>query len=243
MRGRAWKLYLAILLPAMVSYFLTEPGAWHQVWLQMAIGFLATAAIVVGALRNAHGERAIWWCFAVGVFGNCTGILVEAYINWRHPDFAFPSWADLFYLSLYPAVALGLALLIRKRTAQRDWGTLVDATTVTAGLGLLAWIFMIHPAASDPSIGLLGHIASVSYPVGDVVLVAMTVRLQLGARDRSPSFWFMTGSLLAILRGGPARAPINQIGWQPDTARAGGSQNTFPGPHNPVGAPPPHPTA
>src|SRR6266550_4471979 len=84
--------------------------------------------------------------------------------------YGFPSYADLFYLSLYPAVALGLALLIRKRTAQRDWGTLVDATTVTAGLGLLAWIFMIHPAASDPSIGLLGHIASVSYPVGDVVL-------------------------------------------------------------------------
>jgi len=39
-------------------------------------------------------------------------------------------------------------MLIRKRTAQRDWGTLVDATTVTAGLGLLAWIFMIRTSWS-----------------------------------------------------------------------------------------------
>jgi hypothetical protein len=148
-------VYLVVLLGAAVGYVFTEEG-WFQVWWQVAIGYVATAAIVVGARRNAHGERAVWWCFAVGVFGNTTGILVEAYLSYIRPGYGFPSFADIAYLSLYPAVALGLALLIRKRTAARDWGALVDATTVTAGLGLLAWIFMIHPAASDPSIGLLG---------------------------------------------------------------------------------------
>ena len=216
MRGRGWKVYLAVLLPSTAAYFLTQPGGWGQIWLQVAIGYTATAAILIGARRNAAGERGIWWCFAVGVFGNCTGILVEGYLSWRNPGFGFPSWADLFYLSLYPAVAIGLARLIRKRTAQRDWGTLVDATTVTAGLGLLAWIFMIRPAAADPSIGLLGHMASVSYPVGDVVLVAMTVRLHLGARTRTASFWFVSGSLLAFLAGDTAWAVINQLQWEPN---------------------------
>src|SRR5438094_150656 len=194
MRGRGWKVYLAVLLPSTAAYFLTQPGGWGQIWLQVAIGYTATAAILIGARRNAAGERGIWWCFAVGVFGNCTGILVEGYLSWRNPGFGFPSWADLFYLSLYPAVAIGLARLIRKRTAQRDWGTLVDATTVTAGLGLLAWIFMIRPAAADPSIGLLGHMASVSYPVGDVVLVAMTVRHQI-----TDGLAIAVGSLTLIL--------------------------------------------
>jgi diguanylate cyclase (GGDEF)-like protein len=216
MRARAWIVYLAVLLGAAVGYVFTEEGSWFQIGWQVAIGWVAAAAILIGARRNAHGERAVWVCFAVGVWGNSTGILVEAYISHVNPGFGFPSYADLFYLSLYPAAALGLALLIRRRTAQRDWGALVDATTVTAGLGLLAWIFMIRPAASDPSIGLLGHIASVSYPVGDVVLVAMTVRLQLGARDRTPSFWFMSGSLLAFLGGDTAWAVINQIGWEPN---------------------------
>jgi diguanylate cyclase (GGDEF)-like protein len=182
----------------------------------VAIGYVCAAAIVFGARRNAPGERTVWWCFAIGVFGNTTGVPVEAYLHLKLEVESFPSVADVCYLSLYPAVALGLALLIRKRTAQRDWGTLVDATTVTAGLGLLAWIFMIRPAASDPSIGLLGHIFSVAYPVGDVVLVAMTVRLQLGARDRTPSFWFMSGSLLAFLGGDTAWAVINQLGWEPN---------------------------
>ena len=91
----------------------------------------------------------------------------------------------------------------------------IDGTTVTAGLGLLAWIFMIRPAAADPSIGLLGHVVSVAYPVGDVVLVAMTVRLQLGLGSRTPSLWLMISSLLAFLGGDTAWAVINQVEWNP----------------------------
>jgi hypothetical protein len=123
------------------------------------------------------------------------------------------------FLSLYPTVALGLAILIRRRTARKDWGALVDATTVTTGLGLLAWIFMIKGTASDESIGLLGHVVSVAYPVGDIVLVAMLVRLAVGAGSRPPSYWLMSGSLLMFLAGDTACAEVNEIGWEPsDTA-------------------------
>ncbi|OLB81220.1 MAG: hypothetical protein AUI14_04205 [Actinobacteria bacterium 13_2_20CM_2_71_6] len=181
MRGHVWKLYLAVLLTAVPGYVFTPSGSWLQVWWQVAIGYLATAAIVVGARRNAPGERSVWWCFAVGVFGNTTGILIEAYLTMT-AGVEFPSLADVSYLSLYP---------------------------------------MIRPAASDTSIGLLGHIVSVAYPVGDVVLVAMTVRLQLGARTRTASFWFMTGSLLAFLGGDTTWAVFNQIQWEPnDVAQA-----------------------
>ena len=55
-------------------------------------------------MRNAPGERVVWWCFAVGVFGNTTGILVEAYLSYIRPGYGFPSFADLAYLSLYDNV-------------------------------------------------------------------------------------------------------------------------------------------
>jgi diguanylate cyclase (GGDEF)-like protein len=42
------------------------------------------------------------------------------------------------------------------------------------------------------------------------------VRLQLGSRDRTPSFWFMSGSLLAFLGGDTAWAVVNQLGWEPN---------------------------
>ncbi len=190
MRKQAWKSYLAVMALAIAGYPLTPFGSWTQIGWQLVIGYGATVALVYGARRNLPGERAIWWCFAIGVFGNTSGILVEQLITVAtNGEGAFPSAADGFYLSLYPAIALGLWHLIRRRTAHRDWGTLVDGTTISAGLGLLAWIFMIRPAASDTSIGLLGHIVSVAYPVGDIVLVAMTVRLQGTPRGPWSTSW------------------------------------------------------
>ena len=39
---------------------------------------------------------------------------------------------------MYPLFAAGLLLLVRPRTAGRDRGSLLDALSVTTGLGLLA---------------------------------------------------------------------------------------------------------
>ncbi len=215
MRERAWKIYLLAISVLIAGMFFVPDGSWVQVGWQVGVGYIATGAIVWGVLRHKPRMPVVWWLFAAGVFGNASGALVEA-INGKilHIE-AFPSSADYFYLSLYPFVAFGLALLIRRRTERQDWGALVDATTVTTGLGLLAWVFMIHPAASDTSIGLLGHIFSIAYPVGDVVLVAMTVRLQLGGGTRTPSYYLMSGSLLLFLAGDTAWAVVNQVGWEP----------------------------
>lgn len=216
MRKQAWQAYLAVMAIAIVGYIFTPVGSWTQLGWQLAIGYTATVAMLLGARRNLPGERSVWYAFALAVFGNTTGILVEQLITLQTGDGAFPSVADAFYLSMYPFAAGGLWLLIRKRTAHRDWGTLVDGTTISAGLGLLAWIFMIRPAASDHSIGLLGHAVSVAYPVGDIVLVAMTVRLQLGLGIRTPSLWLAISSLGAFLGGDTAWAVINQVGWNPN---------------------------
>src|SRR6185437_15587400 len=139
-----------------------------------------------GVRRHRPAVPAAWWLIAVGVAGNASGIAVETILTLTQAEPSMPSLADAAYLSLYPAVAGGLILLIRRRAAQRNWSTLVDTTTLTTGISLLAWIFMVRPAASDPSMGLLGHIVSVAYPVGDIVLLAMTVRLMLDgiARNR-----------------------------------------------------------
>jgi diguanylate cyclase len=212
---RIWRWYLGGAVAAIAALQFLPEGGWAQVIAQILIGYAAAAAILVGLRRHRLEGAAAWYCFALGIAGNATGILVEA-INTRIREVEeFPSVADIGYLTLYPALALGLALMIRRRTARTDWAALVDATTVTTGLGLLAWVFMIRPAAADPDIGLMGHLVSVSYPVGDIVLVAMTVRLQLGSGARTPAFRLMTGSLLAFLAGDTAWAVINQVGWEP----------------------------
>jgi diguanylate cyclase (GGDEF)-like protein len=215
MTSRWLRIYLVIAVTAVAGFLALPDGSLLQTGWQVACGWIAAGSIIAGVRSRKTAVPAAWWLFAIGVAGNAAGILVETILTRTQAEPGFPSWADAAYLSLYPAVAAGLLLLIHRRTAHRDWSSIVDATTLTTGMGLLAWIFMVKPAASDPSIGLLGHIVSVAYPVGDIVLLAMTVRLMLGGGGRNRSFRLMCCALACFLGGDTAWAVINQMDWEP----------------------------
>jgi diguanylate cyclase (GGDEF)-like protein len=217
-RASAHRAYLACALPAIAAYFFSPSGAWLQTAWFVAIGLSGSVAIGVGLRRHRPEHAAPWLWFAAGLALNVLGTLVEDFeAHVLHVE-SFPGVPDILYLGLYPAMAIGLALLIRRRAGQRDWATLVDSTTISTGLGLLSWVFLIHPAASDRTLGLLGHAVSVAYPIGDVLLLAMFVRLLLGGGTRQAAYWLMTGSLMLFLGGDAAWSVINQLGWEPGTA-------------------------
>ena len=215
MASRFLRTYAVLAAIAVAGFLVLAPGGLPQIGWQIGVGWFAAAAVIVGVRRQRPAVPATWWLFAFGVAGNASGILIEAVIARTLGEPGFPSWADAAYLSLYPSVAVGLVLLIRRRTEHRDWSTVIDATTLTTGMGLLAWIFMVKPAASDLTIGLLGHIVSVAYPVGDIVLLAMTVRLVLSGSGRNHSFRLICAALVCFLGGDTAWAVFNQMVWVP----------------------------
>ncbi len=246
MKSRLWIGYLGLSLVAMVAYYLAVPDHWKHgiefVALYTAIGLAASAAIVVGVLVNRPRHKAAWFFFAAGIGLNALGGLAEHLLTPARGDLAFPSFADVLWLSLYPALIIGLFLLIRSRNPVRDWAALVDTTTVTTGLGLLAWIYLIHPAADDPSLSLLGHAVSIAYPVGDVILLAMVVRLLLGGGARSASFALITGSLLLFLAGDTTWAVINYLAIDVTPATANLLSIVFLGAYAAFGAAALHPS-
>lgn len=214
MTNRLMRFHLGVATVAVAGFLAVPDGSTVQMIWQVACGWFAAGMILAGVRRRRPALPVVWWLFAAGVAGNASGILVEYVLTHTDTQPDFPSWADAAYLSLYPAAAAGLVLLIRRRTAHRDWSSLIDATTLSTGMGLLAWVFMIKPAASDVSIGLFGHIVSVAYPVGDVVLLAMTVRLMLSGGARNKSFRLICGALICFLAGDGAWAVINQMVWE-----------------------------
>jgi diguanylate cyclase (GGDEF)-like protein len=224
MSGRGWKLYAITALVVIGVYQVVPDNPWFLGGWQVGIGYLGAGAIVVGVRKFPVRDRVPWWCFAVGIFGNASGIAVETYLSEVLHVYSVPSWADPFWLSLYPACALGLALMIRRRETRRNWAAMVDATTITTGLGLLAWIFVIQPAGSDSEMSTLGHAVQVAYPIGDLVLIAMTTRLLRGGGIRGAAFWWIIGSLAAFLAGDVIWVIIGNLGAAvenaPITARA-----------------------
>lgn len=207
--------YLAVTVAALVGFLAVPDGSLTQVVWQVACGWFAAGAIVIAVRLRKPAVPVTWWLIAAGVAGNSAGIAIEAVLTHTDPDFGFPSWADLAYVSLYPFVAAGLIALVRRRSPYRNRSTAVDATTLTTGISLLAWIFMIKPAAAQPEIGLAGHIVGVAYPVGDLVLLAMTVRLLLDGATRNASFRLLCAALICFLGGDSTWAVINQLNWEP----------------------------
>jgi diguanylate cyclase len=219
--------YLSCVFVVIASYLLTPSGTVVQTVLKVAVGWAAVACIVLGVRRHKPGGAAIWYWFAAGIFSNVTGILVESIASRVYGVDTYPTVADLFWLGLYPALIVGMALMIRRRSAVRDWASIVDASIVTAGLALPCWVFVIHPAASDPALTLLARTVMGAYPVGDLFVLAMMVRLVLGGDSRNTSFRLMIGSLLLFLSGDVGWVMVNQLAITPGRLLGNGLDAVF----------------
>jgi len=215
---RAWRWYLALALVTVAGYFLTPNDTWTQTFYAELVGLVATGAIVAGVVRHRPAAKAAWLWFAAGQLLNVLGTMAEAVLGRVLQLETWPSVADILWLGLYPCLVIGLLLLIRRRTQGHDWGSLVDATTITTGLGLLSWVFLIRPVADDSSLSLVARVVSVAYPVGDILVLAMVTRLLVGAGSRTLAFRLLAGALLVYLAGDATWAVINYVGLEPGPA-------------------------
>jgi hypothetical protein len=147
------------------------PNQHLFVW--TAIGISSVTAIVVGTARNAPRRRAPGSCWpprsACLVAGDITA---ELLIRVFHQPDPFPSIADVFYLTMYVLIAVGMIWLYRTGTVRRDISGLLDAMTLTAGVALLSWVYVIGPFVENPDLTVLEKSISIAYPLGDIMILA-----------------------------------------------------------------------
>ena len=158
------------------------------------LGLSAVAAIGYGVWRNRPRTPVAWWFMGAGVLLFITGDTI--YKFWHQimgqQQIPFPSFIDAIYITMYPVLAIGILLLVRARVPGGDRASLIDAVTVTLGVALLSWIFLIGPNVRAPG-DLLVRMTSAAYPLGDVLLLAMLAHLWSAGGFRNPA-----GRLLAI---------------------------------------------
>ncbi len=133
----------------------------------------------------------------------------------------FPSAADIFYLSVYPLFGMALWLL-GSRTA-RDDGALVDALIVGISAAVLGWALLIAPYAYDPDLTWLQLLVSTGYPIADLILLPLILRLVFLHRTRITAHGFLLVGMLAYLVADLLYAHGNSTGWY----TAGGLTDAF----------------
>ena len=209
MDRRAWRLHLVVGTVATLPIVVIPDSWWYTAWYD-GIGLSAVVAILVGVRHNQPRARTTWWLLAAGQLLFVVGdLLFDLHERVWHID-AFPSSADAFYLAGYLPLAAGLAMLIRARSPGRDRASLIDATIIATGLGLLSWVFLMKPAATDSSLSVVGRVIAIAYPAADVLLLALLARLLVGAGVHNTAFRLLAGSLLAMLAGDVVFAVLAQ---------------------------------
>ena len=164
------------------------------------LGASAVAAVFVTAVRSPRGARLPWILFALGLAAFVAGDVVanhyEALFGAARP---FPSLADAFYLAVYPCLALGVLRLVRLRRPGRDHEGLIDSLIVALGAGVLSWTILMSPHVRDASLAPVERLASIGYPLADLLLLAVVVRLVAGAGRRHESAFVLLALSLVVM--------------------------------------------
>jgi diguanylate cyclase len=197
--GRGFRLYVAVQAAALGAFFLTPINTWiHTLW-QVVAGVVACAVVLIAVRRRPRPGAASWYFLAFGVLMNASGILVDGIRHLALGVLTSPSPADVFWLALYPSYATALAILIRRRTPGADWAAVVETAIITTGCALLSWVLLIRPGAVNPNVPLLTRLVVTAYPVADLVIASLLVRLLIGSSSRSPSVLLLAGGLTCVL--------------------------------------------
>jgi PAS domain S-box-containing protein len=223
-RSRAWLAYLLAMAVATVAY-LIGPGFLHSGPFYNVIGASSPLVIVIAARMHKPASRLPWYAFALGQTLFIVGdVFAYNYRTFFSEELPFPSIADGLYIAFYPLIIAGVLVLIRQRYVVPDRAGLIDASIVAVSLGALSWIYLMAPWAHDASLSPWAKVVSLVYPMMDLLVLAVVVRLAVGAGYRGPSFVMVTagiGVLLVtdsvycwkLLHGGYETGAVLDLGW------------------------------
>ncbi len=166
-----------------------------------AVGLLGLLYAGVGAWRHRRRLGMIGWLLFLTPFCQIVGDTGTSYHELiTHTD-PFPSWTDVLYLSAYVALTGALQLVVRRRRLGPNPSAVIDTLTITAGVGVLAWCFVIAGPASDSTASVAARLVGALYPLLDVLLFGAVTRLLISASEHRSPLFFMAGGVLCLFAG------------------------------------------
>ena len=205
MRTTLWRYHLGgglALALALAYVFLSVPALRTAA---LAVLGLATIAATLSALHLWRPVRRLPFQLfaageAVGFVAGSLGSSVAVTSAGGNPV------AAALTVVAYLIGIAGFALVVRARNPGRDRASLIDATVISIGLGMLAWVFLMAPYASAVTLPVAERLLSMVYVALDVLLLALVVRLAISGGDRTRAFALIIAGWLVLVAADSGRA-------------------------------------
>ena len=176
-------------------FFIADPVKANIYWDICLGGIMAVALWFAWQLPE---RRTAWILIVLGQFLFIAGdVTWSVYEDVLHLD-VYPNLGDVFYVSGYVLIAIGLSMLWRFQRAIGNIGALVDGLIVAVAAAVLLWVFFIGPAVLDGSGGLAERVFNTAYPAGDLLLIAMGAQLAMRLGRSVPS-WILLVGMVTLL--------------------------------------------
>ncbi len=164
---------------AAVFVYIVSEGRVGEVFFQVVM-WAGVVGLFAGLRRNG-AVNAPWITFGCGLTAFAIGDLLFSLYEYVFDIDPFPSAADVFYLAGYVLMAIGLAGLVRRARPDGDRLALIDAAIVLVPTTVAVWIYLIAPYAQAGGSSVLEQAVAGSYPLGDLLCLAVLIRLLAGA--------------------------------------------------------------
>jgi diguanylate cyclase (GGDEF)-like protein len=144
---------------------------------------LSAAGVVAGIRLHRPARPAAWWLLAVSQVAFLAGASYFLY------DDHFPGPSDALYLIVqYPAMITAMWIFVRSRTPKWHRASLIDAAVLATSAALASWVYVLRPTIEALGGGPVEELlVGVSYPVVDLLMLAIAMRLSLGGGGRNLS--------------------------------------------------------
>jgi diguanylate cyclase (GGDEF)-like protein/PAS domain S-box-containing protein len=195
---RAPWAYLAANVPLVVTIYLLPH---YHVYLWGLLGLGSAAAVVAGVVRNRPTHPIAWLCVALALTTfACGDITYDVETEFLHQVNPFPSVADIFYLATVPLLVAAMVMMVRaRRRRDGDTGATLDALIITSGCAVLSWVFLIQPYVRATNITVFSEVVSIFYPLGDILILGVLVRLVFGGGIRNTSVRLLSVGAVGLL--------------------------------------------
>ncbi|MCI2239996.1 GGDEF domain-containing protein [Paenibacillus sp. TRM 82003] len=193
-----FRLHLVVGGVLSVACVALPESAWSDA-LYSAIAFGCVATMVVGVRRHRPLAASGWWLTTAGVGLWALADLLWVVYTWVLDTDPFPSPADALYLASYVLLAAGFARFVHARRGEGDREGVIDSLIFTVGFLLMSWVLLMRPGLESADSSTLARALAAAYPLGDVLLLALLVRLLTTAGARAVAFrWLVAANALLL---------------------------------------------
>jgi diguanylate cyclase (GGDEF)-like protein/PAS domain S-box-containing protein len=186
--GGSVVIALCLALPADIASLLTTIAC-----------IVGLRALWTGTRRNNVPYRLPYQLMVLGGAMSVLGNIVRAAHGVLVGETApFPSPADALYFVAYGALIVGFGLLVRRRSADIEGDNLLDSVLFAVCLGVVMSSFILVPYIHQDNVSLIARVSTVTFTIGDLLLLATIVRLAVGSGHRPLSYYFLGAGLLGV---------------------------------------------